>query len=304
MTTDPGRPATAQGWRISRGDAVAEVARAGAALASYSVGGVPLTEPAPVGRAPDAGNGQLLVPWPNRVRDGRWPLAGTTQQLTITEESLGNAHHGFVRRLEHEPVRVAEDAVTLRARVPAQPGYPFALTHTVTYALSEHGLDVTHEVTHDGPGRAPVAVGAHPYLRVGEVPLAECTLRIEADAVLVADDQKIPVAREPVGGVHDWRSGPVVADRRVDQAYTDLTVREGRVHHTLRAPDGRGVRLWAEAAFGWVQVFTTDRLPGRELAVAVEPMTAPADAFNSGEGLAWLAEGETLRVAWGLEPVG
>jgi aldose 1-epimerase len=29
-------------------------------------------------------------------------------------------------------------------------------------------------------------------------------------------------------------------------------------------------------------------------------MTAPADAFNSGEGLRWLAPGETWDLGWGI----
>jgi aldose 1-epimerase len=36
--------------------------------------------------------------------------------------------------------------------------------------------------------------------------------------------------------------------------------------------------------------------------VAVEPMTAPADAFNSGEGLAWLEPGASFAAKWGILP--
>jgi aldose 1-epimerase len=39
-------------------------------------------------------------------------------------------------------------------------------------------------------------------------------------------------------------------------------------------------------------------------AVAIEPMTAPADAFNSGQGLRWLAPGEDWVVRWGITPTG
>ena len=39
-------------------------------------------------------------------------------------------------------------------------------------------------------------------------------------------------------------------------------------------------------------------------AVAIEPMTAPADAFNSGMGLRWLAAGEEWVVRWGIAPTG
>ena len=39
-------------------------------------------------------------------------------------------------------------------------------------------------------------------------------------------------------------------------------------------------------------------------AVAVEPMTAPANAFNTGAGLRWLEPGETWTVRWGIRHTG
>jgi aldose 1-epimerase len=39
-------------------------------------------------------------------------------------------------------------------------------------------------------------------------------------------------------------------------------------------------------------------VPG--LAVAVEPMTAPPDALNSGQSLIWLEPGESSEGSWGL----
>ena len=84
---------------------------------------------------------------------------------------------------------------------------------------------------------------------------------------------------------------------------TDLTPDEDGLHRQrLTAPDGRGVTLWSDPAFGCTHVFVTDRLPGRPIAVAVEPLTAPADALNSGEGLHWLEPGGRFTARWGLTP--
>jgi aldose 1-epimerase len=76
---------------------------------------------------------------------------------------------------------------------------------------------------------------------------------------------------------------------------------DGRVRHTLTAPDGRRVALWQGEGFDYVQVYTTTGYPEQELAVAIEPMTAPADAFNSGLGIRRLAPGETWTLEWGVE---
>ena len=71
----------------------------------------------------------------------------------------------------------------------------------------------------------------------------------------------------------------------------------------LTAPDGRFVELWQDESFGFVQVFTTRLFPtaaGRHLAIAIEPMTAPPNAFNSGQGVRWLAQDESWSATWGI----
>jgi aldose 1-epimerase len=70
--------------------------------------------------------------------------------------------------------------------------------------------------------------------------------------------------------------------------------------HSLRAPDGRAVSLWADDQFDYVHVFITREFPCRGTAVAIEPMTAPANAFNSGEGLRWVEPGESWSMSWGI----
>jgi aldose 1-epimerase len=40
------------------------------------------------------------------------------------------------------------------------------------------------------------------------------------------------------------------------------------------------------------------------VALAVEPMTAPANALNTGEGVRWLEPEETWTVQWGIRPKG
>ena len=75
---------------------------------------------------------------------------------------------------------------------------------------------------------------------------------------------------------------------------------------TLSTVDGRGVRVWADAGFGWWQIFTSDTLSGprHRAAVAIEPMTCPADAFRSGRDLITLEPGQTWRGTWGIRPGG
>jgi aldose 1-epimerase len=72
------------------------------------------------------------------------------------------------------------------------------------------------------------------------------------------------------------------------------------------AATGRGVALWMDAAHHWVQVYTGDTLPEplRRRSLAVEPMTAPPNAFNTGEDLVVLAPagdaGDEHSSSWGI----
>src|SRR4051794_26684883 len=74
-----------------------------------------------------AGRGQLLVPWPNRIEDGRYSFEGRDLQLPLTEPSRGHASHGLVRWASWSVRERDEDAVSLTYRLMAQTGYPWTL---------------------------------------------------------------------------------------------------------------------------------------------------------------------------------
>jgi aldose 1-epimerase len=77
-----------------------------------------------------------------------------------------------------------------------------------------------------------------------------------------------------------------------------------RVRVTSKASTGVECE-WDPAVLPWVQVHTAD-LPLAEesrLGLAVEPMTCPPDAFNSGEDLVVLAPGEEHKAFWTIRAV-
>ncbi|MCC3282292.1 aldose 1-epimerase family protein [Arthrobacter caoxuetaonis] len=305
MTTGnnaPAVPATGEQFRLERGRASAVVGSLGGALRSFTVDGIQLVETYPDDAIPPSAAGILLAPWPNRVAGGRWTLDGREQQLDITDPARGNAIHGLLRNTGYAPVEVSGDAVRLSAAIYPQHGYPFHLVHEVLYRIAEDGgLSVRQSLTSLSAVRAPFALGAHPFLRLGEVPTEDLILQVDAGTRLTTDASMIPDGQEPVTGDWDLRSGRRVGSLALDTAYTDLTQRGGKYRHVLTAPDGRSVQLWAGPSYGYVHVFVTDQFPGRSCAVALEPMTAPANAFNSGEGLRWLEPGSAFSAEWGIQ---
>lgn len=299
----PGQAATGRQWTIRNGPAEATVTELAASLRSYRRHGLDLVEPYAADELPPSGSGILLAPWANRIRDGRWTLDGKVQQLDITEPSRGNASHGLLRNTGYAPVSVEPASVTLRGEIFPQHGFPFRMTHTAKYALDDDGhLAVSQELLNHGAGSAPAAIGAHPYLRIGHVPIGDLVLTVNGDRRLVTDGKLIPTSEEGVTGDADFRRGRRLDEVRVDVALTGLVPdADGPYRHVLEAPDGRKVALWADATFPYAQIFVTETYRGRPLAVAVEPMSAPADAYNSGNGLVRLAAGESLSGTWGIQ---
>lgn len=295
-------PATGTQYEISRGSARAVIGSLGCTLRRYTVDGVDLVQTYPDSSIPPSASGILLAPWANRVADGRWTLAGKPQQLDITEPSRGHASHGLLRNTGYILQDREPGSVVLQAEIFPQHGYPFHLLHRAGYSLGEAGgLRVRQSLTNAGGEAAPVALGAHPFLRLGEVPTEELTLTVAARTVLTVDDRLIPNGRQPVSGATDLRHGARVGDLDLDSAYTDLELTDDGVYRqTLTAPDGRSVSLWSGRECAYVHVFVTDKYPGQPRAVALEPMTAPANALNSGEGLMWLEPGDTFTAEWGV----
>lgn len=282
----------------------AVVTEVGAALRSLVCAGRRCVETFGEDQRPPRGSGTVLVPWPNRTAGGRWTWRGQPQQLALSEPVAGNAIHGLLRHTFYRCTEHGADAVTLRAVIAPQPGWPVPLDTAVRYAVAADGLTVTHTVRNVGADPVPFGVGAHPYLRAGDAATDDCVLTLAASTVLPLERGLPAGPARPVDGGLDLRSGRPVRGLDLDHAFGGCAPADGDtlVRHRLSGPDG-GVELWADPDFGWVQVFTPADHPGRGRALAVEPMTCPPDALNSGTGLRTLEPGQSWSGRWGLAPL-
>jgi aldose 1-epimerase len=289
-------------YAIRAGEHKATIVEVGASLRQYTVRGVDITSPYQENEIAPAGCGAVLVPWPNRLRGGRYPFAGVNQQLPLTEPDKGNAIHGLARWARWQPAATQPDSVTLRMDLVPQKGWPFEVRVDVTYTLHpDTGLTVTARGRNTGSDPAPFGAGFHPYLSTHGRPFAEVSLRIPAAQRILADAAAIPVGTEDVSGTpYDFRTAKPLGDVRLDDAFTDVLRDGDRASAEVRTVDG-GAELWIDGAFGYLQVFTR-HVPGVEDAVAIEPMSCPADAFNSGAGLVVLEPETEWTGTWGITP--
>jgi len=281
------------------GETLAIVTELAAALRTLTVNGVDLTEPYGDDVQPPFANGIVLFPWPNRIKDGLWQLDGKPQQLDITEPKFTNASHGLLRFSPYRLVDRTDDSVTLAATVFPQHGFPFVLEKSVTYQLEDDGVRVTHEIVNASDVPAPAALGTHPFLRVGNVPSEELTLTLKAGTRFVTDERLIPTAEvETAGTEFDLRDGRLASEVELNTTFGSL---ESQTHR-LTAPDGSFVELWQHDDFAYVLAFATPfpTAASERLGIAIEPMTAPPNAFNSGQGLRWLEPGERWELDWGI----
>jgi aldose 1-epimerase len=296
-------PPTGEQYEISSGNHRAVITEVGATLRSFSVDGRDVVNGFGVQDKVSGGRGQNLIPWPNRIRDGRYTFDGTTQQLPLTEPARRNASHGLARYVPWVLVDHKADSVTNRIRIHPQPGWPGTLESTITHQLSQDGLTVTVEATNAGTTDLPFGYGAHPYLTVGESTVDEVALTVPATSYLeVDDDRLLPLKLSPVEGTaYDLREGRVLGSMSLDTAMTDLARdSDGRWRVRLVLGD-RFAELWGDETMRWTQVFTGG--PKRDLSVAVEPMTCGPDAFNAGpthDDMRVLAPGETFVGQWGI----
>jgi aldose 1-epimerase len=307
MTT----PISGTHFGLTAGDYHATIASVGATLRTLEFRGRPLVVPFEADEIRPVFRGATLAPWPNRVVDGKYTFAGVEQQLALTEPARGHALHGLAAWLEFSPVDQSAGSVTLFATIEAQAGYPHRLDVSVTFTLDETGLHTSVTATNTGTDSAPWGTAPHPYLVAGDGRVDDWSLTLPAATVVtVTEERLLPVASADVAaegdGIFDFREPRTIGDTFIDHAFTDLTRdADNAATVSVLTADGSGVEMTWDDSCPWVQVHTADSDdPSRDrIGLAVEPMTCPPDAFNSGVDLVVLEPGASSTAGWTIRAV-
>ncbi len=288
-------------WGIQR----ATIVEVGGGIRRYADGGRDVLHPYPEQAMCDGAHGAPLVPWPNRLADGRYDFDGTSYQVALTEPDKHNAIHGFLRWRSWRPESHETDRVVMGTRLHPLTGYPFTLDVRVDYALSATGLRVETTATNVGEQACPYACGQHPYLSPGAGPVDGCTLELPAATRIRTDpERQLPTGTEPVQDTdHDFRGGHRIGPQQIDSAFTDLDRdADGLTRVRLTGADGRCVELWVDRGYPVVEIYTADTLAPerRRQGLGCEPMTGPPNLLRSGVGLLRLEPGASATVSWGV----
>lgn len=245
--------------------------------------------------------GAVLAPWPNRIVKASYVYHDQRYHLPLTEEASGTALHGLLHSVDFAVQQQRESEVHLTAVIEPSTGYPFRLETILVYRVAgQLGLTTTLSTRYapddDAAPTAPFGAGFHPYLTAADAPLKSCRLRLPATKVIRTKANGKVIGTRSVAGDLDLTDGPLLAGLTIDHTYTNLP-KPGWIAELLHGPSGFMVRMIADTP--WVQVYTGESI--NRAGVAVEPMTCPPNAFNTGKSLIDLEPGVWHRVGYSLE---
>jgi aldose 1-epimerase len=300
-------PPSGRQYVITHGTQRAVITEVGGGLREYTVDGEHVLDGYREDEMGSVARGAPLLPWPNRLQDGRYEFGGVTYQTPLTEPAKHNAIHGLTRWRNWAAGEHAADRVLMSLLLHPQEGYPFTLGLAIEYRLSERGLMVRTTATNAGGQALPYGAGHHPYLRVGTDRIDDARLRVPALLRLDVDDRQIPTGRviSVRESEFDFLELRPIRATRLDTAFTGLVAdTDGLTRVEMQAPDGgRHLTLWMDAAYRFVMIFTGDTIPQvarRRRGLGVEPMTCAPNAFRTGDGLIVLEPEQSVASTWGL----
>ncbi|MHA8082363.1 aldose epimerase family protein [Aquirufa sp. A-Brett2-15D] len=230
----------------------------------------------------------LLTPWVNRVRNGNYSFKGKNYQLPINEPDLGNAIHGLLARASFDVEQVSENSITLiHAYSGEEPNYPFPFTFRYTYTLQDSGsLEITFEAKNTGTSSLPFACGWHPYFSFPDTSAEDLEIKFKPISRFLSDSQMIPLQEENLNGKQHFK----FATEKIDHVFR-LESQEKHLTEFIDTKHQRSLFLeQSSIQFPFLVVFQ----PEGYTSVAIEPMTANTDAFNTGDGLVELAPDEVF----------
>ncbi len=286
-------------------DQTAVVTEVGATLRNYVHDGVAVVEGFDPHELPDACRNQVCYPWVNRVGSGEWSHSGRIARVGADNVVSATLNHGLAR---WRPFTIDESVAhlcTLSLVLHPLPDYPFLTKFSVTYELGEMGLRVTSRVENLDEVDIPFSLGYHPYFAVTTPSIDGSWLTIPAQSYVAVDARMLPTGDilKVDASTVDFRDPRRVDGVVLDVTYGDLERDEtGMFTASLRDANGHEIQVSQDEAYPYFQAFSADTLAPerRRTSLALEPMTAPADALRTGQGLITLAPGATWTGVWSV----
>lgn len=288
---------------LRAGDSILEVVpEIGGVIARYAgmLAGRPIdwlrpADPAGLKRQdPEATSCFPLVPFSNRVRDGRFTFDGTGAYVAPVPGPHAEHGHGWRRRWSVVDRRSDRLSIALEVR---DADWPFPYEAMQTFHLTDRGLSVEIGLTNRSDRDMPAGIGLHPYFP--RTP--RCRIKARVEGVWRTDAEIMPTQLTSPDGNADPNDG-IVPDRvSLDNCFTGWS---GEV--TIEWPEcAASLRMTADAPLRHLVLYT----PPGEAYFCAEPVSHCTDAFNlaaagrTDTGTIRLAPGATASATVTFEPM-
>ena len=237
----------------------------------------------------------LLHPWANRLGSAGYQAAGREVRLDLASPllHLDDARlpiHGVPwSRLPWDVVDARSDRLVASldwGRPEWLAVFPFPHRLEMVVSLVSATLEIATTLTAGSDGSVPVSFGFHPYVGLSEVRRSEWRLELPGMRRLVLDERRLPTgAEEPFPG----QNAPLD-----DHVFDDGFALDGEVATLAISGGGRRLAVELVEGYRYAQVYA----PAGADFVALEPMTAPANALASGRGLIVVPPKERFRAVF------
>ena len=245
--------------------------------------------------------GAKLIPFPNRILDGRYTFNRKSYKLPLNFPSQKHAIHGLIYNqtftVKERTVSKRSASVLLEHLYSGRTdGYPFKFKVQIKYALSRDGFECNTVIKNEHSATIPIGDGWHPYFSV-KGRLTDMLLRIPSTQQIEVDDRMIPTGE--VKAFEKFASLSRIGDEKIDAGFQ---LRKGGGHAKTELVDlelDLKVTVWQETGemkYNYIQVF----IPPSRKSIAIEPMTCNINAFNNGEGLIILKPKSTFNATYGV----
>ena len=239
-----------------------------------------------------------LIPFPNRIENGRYAFNGKSYQLPINYET--HAVHGLImdKTLEVLGTETDNNQALIKLRYcydGSIPGYPFRYEAIITYSLlKERGFACDTDITNVDSVPLPIGNGWHPYFRTkGKVDKLQIKIpsefRIEVNE-LIPTGKLIP---------EEYPDAVAIGKKKYDTGFV-LAAKGGRISTEVYDPElDIKIVVWQETGnrkYDYLQVF----IPEDRNSIAIEPMSCAANAFNNKMGLIVLKPGQSFNASYGV----
>lgn len=171
-----------------------------------------------------------LVPYSNRIGNGRFDWQGKTIQLQRNFPPEPHSIHGTGWEDVWDICEKSHSSCTMTLTHPGDARWPWPFTATQAFTLGDASLELCLRAQNLANEAVPLAFGHHPYFDQ-----AGACLTFEAAQVWTSGDDALPIKAVAPTGDFDFADGAVVAGRSVDHCYAGWNGRaridwKGRPH--------------------------------------------------------------------------